>query len=343
MYLYTCKMNQEYQSHFQLEAGNPKGLEEYLRSREFLADNEVIELIEVAGEGNMNVVLRAKTQHRSFILKQTRPWVKKYPQVQAPVMRVESEYKFYGIAQQHELIKQFTPEIYFFDKKCHLICLQDFGPASDYTSIYRKEVEISRKDIADVVKTISALHHGLPRDKESKPLHNLAMRVLNHHHIFEFPFRENNGFNLDQVVDGLQAKTNKFRTDKRLKAEAERLGEMYLTADSNILIHGDYYPGSWLKTNDGFKMIDPEFCFYGIPEFEVGVTLAHLVMAEQRMSVMKDLFLYYYFDDNFDAALMSKFAGIEIMRRVIGLAQLPLEMSLDERLVLLDRAYEMIV
>ena len=45
----------------------------------FLERKELINQIEIAGEGNMNVVLRLKTQKRSFILKQSRPYVQKYP------------------------------------------------------------------------------------------------------------------------------------------------------------------------------------------------------------------------------------------------------------------------
>ena len=60
-------------------------------------------------------------------------------------------------------------------------------------------------------------------------------------------------------------------------------------------------------------------------------------------SDLKDLFVYYHFDGRFDGSLMSKFAGIEIIRRLIGLAQLPLELSLEERLELLDSAYELVV
>ncbi|MDP6909125.1 MAG: phosphotransferase, partial [Flavobacteriales bacterium] len=111
----------------------------------------------------------------------------------------------------------------------------------------------------------------------------------------------------------------------------------------NKLLHGDFYPGSWLKTDSGFKMIDPEFCFMGPAEFELGVTVAHLKMAEQSESLIKDLFVYYHFDTKFDGTLFSKFAGMEIIRRIIGLAQLPLDLDLKERLDLLDEAYELVV
>jgi len=55
------------------------------------------------------------------------------------------------------------------------------------------------------------------------------------------------------------------------------------------------------------------------------------------------MFVYYHFDSRFDGGLFSKFAGIEVIRRIIGLAQLPLDLTLKERLDLLDEAYEWVV
>ena len=56
-----------------------------------------------------------------------------------------------------------------------------------------------------------------------------------------------------------------------------KVGDIYLSDDGGVLLHGDYYPGSWLKTDAGFRVIDPEFCFLGPPEFDLGVLAAHWI------------------------------------------------------------------
>jgi 5-methylthioribose kinase len=117
----------------------------------------------------------------------------------------------------------------------------------------------------------------------------------------------------------------------------------YLRPTGPKLLHGDYYPGSWLRTSKGFRMIDPEFAFFGLPEFELGVAVAHLKMAQQPDSLIKDLFVYYHFDSRFDGSLFSQFTGMEMIRRIIGLAQLPLQLDMNERLELLDEAYELVM
>ena len=56
----------------------------------------------------------------------------------------------------------------------------------------------------------------------------------------------------------------------------EALGERYLRQNGSSLIHGDLFPGSLLQTGSGeLRVIDPEFCFCGDPEFDIGVFYAN--------------------------------------------------------------------
>jgi 5-methylthioribose kinase len=74
---------------------------------------------------------------------------------------------------------------------------------------------------------------------------NTELRTLNYEHIFEYPFKEENGFNLDDIQDGLQELALPYKRC-RIKENIERLGSLYLSK-GKYLLHGDYYPGSWLK------------------------------------------------------------------------------------------------
>jgi 5-methylthioribose kinase len=197
--------------------------------------------------------------------------------------------------------------------------------------------------MADIAKVVSELHFNFKDWSPETVITNTSLRRLNHHHIFEFPLQLDNGFDLDDVQLGLKDATKKIRSDNKLKSFANDLGDVYLAANGERLLHGDYYPGSWLKTDQGFRMIDPEFCYTGKPEFELGVVIAHLKMAQQPDSLIKDMFVYYHFDRQFDGSLFTKFAGIEVIRRILGLAQLPLDLTLKERLDLLDQAYEWVI
>jgi 5-methylthioribose kinase len=109
---------------------------------------------------------------------------------------------------------------------------------------------------------------------------------------------------------------------------------MYL-ADGGGLVHGDYFPGSWVHSADGVRIIDPEFCFFGAREFDYGVMLAHCALARTVASAGRQV-LETAGRDGLDTPMLLGFAGTEIMRRLIGVAQLPLPYGLDEKRRLLE-------
>ena len=168
---------------------------------------------------------------------------------------------------------------------------------------------------------------------------NLELRQLNHQHIFVLPFLEDNGFDLDSIQPGLQELAKPIKEDEALKQIISQLGEIYLAAGT-VLLHGDYYPGSWLQADENIYVIDPEFCFAGFAEFDLGVMAAHLIMATQDPTLLDQILEGYTLPK--DSNLVRQVAGTEILRRIIGLAQLPLERSLEEKASLLELAQKCI-
>jgi 5-methylthioribose kinase len=162
-----------------------------------------------------------------------------------------------------------------------------------------------------------------------------AMRVLNHEHLFNFPFLEENGFDLDSIQPGLQEASLPYKTDSVLKQRIQALGNRYL-ADGKVLMHGDFYPGSWLQVSSGIKIIDPEFGGLGDAEFDLGVFLAHLELAEQEEGLCAQVQKHYSLP--VDWTLVQHYRGVEILRRLIGIAQLPVSLNLDTKKSLLARA-----
>ena len=161
------------------------------------------------------------------------------------------------------------------------------------------------------------------------------MRTLNHEHIFNFPFLEENGVDLDTIQPGLQEVSLPYKTDPLLKKVIQALGNRYLE-DGKVLMHGDYYAGSWLQVSSGIKIIDPEFGGLGDAEFDLGVFLAHLDLSEQAEDLSAQVLKQYRLP--VDWSLVQQYRGVEILRRLIGIAQLPVSLSLDAKKSLLARA-----
>ena len=333
-----------------LDAQQPDLIQEYLRRRGWLDNEEAIVSVEKPGEGNMNYTLRIVTAIRTLIVKQSRGYVEKYPTIAAPANRAVIEGRFYQATQAIPMLANAMPNLLGIDEENNILILEDLGKASDYTFLYQPGHTLSEPDALTLTDYLSTLHHHFIVETPDPVFANQAMRALNHEHIFNYPFLEENGFDLNTIQPGLQALAMPYKQDKTLRKLVGKLGLLYLDAGNSpdkastpkTLLHGDFYPGSWLKTTTGTKVIDPEFCFFGPAEFDLGVMIAHLMMAQQPKTAIDTVLRNYEKPDGFDEMLRQQFTDVEIIRRLIGLAQLPLHLSIDQKRSLLDEARQMI-
>lgn len=316
-----------------LTAQQSGAVEHYLRQRGFLIPGEEIMAVLPAGEGNMNVTLRVVTNRRRVIVKQSRPWVRRFPDLPAPVDRIHTEKYFHQAIRRNAFLAGHMPEILRADDENYVLILEDLGAADDLTTVYDADAAVSRKQLRTLLHFARELH-GL--DVSSFP-DNRKLRQLNHAHIFDLPFRSDNGFPLDAIYPGLGEVARPYQHDAKLRAVVREIGEAYLSGGP-FLIHGDYYPGSFLQTEERVYVIDAEFAHLGRPEFDIGVLMGHLLMSRASEKRILQIDEDYRKPVGFDSRLARRFCYVEIMRRIIGIAQLPLSLSLDERKHLLERA-----
>jgi 5-methylthioribose kinase len=289
-----------------------------------------------AGESNMNLVLRVKTNLRSVILKQSKPFVRKFPQIPAPIERIKIELSYYQLVEDDELLKGYSPKVIAYDDQNHTLLMEDLGEGTDFSDIYSKDYHWNTSDF----ESISLYLNGLHELQVSNFPDNLEMKKLNHEHLFNFPFLEDNGFDLDTVQPGLQKISLIYKRDLALKSALDSLGKRYLSQGTTLL-HGDFYPTSWLKTENGIKIIDTEFAYMGDCEYDLGVLFAHFDLAKMNASYQANFLQNYH--HSYSSTLVDAYRGMEIMRRLIGIAQLPLSLTIDEKKALLERARNLIL
>lgn len=339
---------------FFLETDAIAGLQALLRKRAVLDDGEELARVTRAGDGNMNCTVRAETTRgRSLVVKQARPWVEKYPQFPAPRDRALREMEFYRLAGEDAALGAALPTLLHADEENRLLVLEDLGTGGDCSDVYGDGM-FTAAEVAELAAFLSLLHRRFQGGNQARTLENREMRQLNHAHIFVIPFQEGNGLDLDAVLPGMAEVARPFISDPRLAACVRALGaEIYLAPanacgdrpDEVCLLHGDFFPGSFLRTPGGLRIIDPEFCFGGRPEFDSGVFLAHLALGRQLPGLAR-AFLDAYAAPSprgHDERLMLQLAGVEILRRLTGYAQLPLAASLDERRAMLEMARALVL
>ncbi len=321
-----------------LDSLSDSELESYLRERNLLGRQQSITGKDKPGEGNMNLTWRVSTtKGRSLILKQSRPWVEKYPQIAAPWDRVLVEAKFYKLVASQPSIAEKMPRLLHLDSISRILALEDLGESSDLTSLYSVDEGLTHQDLTDLCQWLSALHGLQFDDKARSSLVNREMRDLNHEHIFHFPLQRDDGLDLDGITPGLKKEAEILINDRDFATAVRELGELYLE-NGKTLLHGDYFPGSWLQTPNGIRIIDPEFGFFGPAEFDAGVMLAQLYLSDQEPHVIDKFKETYRPPPGFDTKRMQAYAGVEIMRRLIGIAQLPLPYNLEKKSPLLKKA-----
>jgi 5-methylthioribose kinase len=159
--------------------------------------------------------------------------------------------------------------------------------------------------------------------------------------MFIFPLRDRNGLDLNAITPGLADAARELAADHAYVVAVAALGQQYL-ADGGTLVHGDYFPGSWLKTDASVRIIDPEFCFLGEPEFDSGVLAAHLALGCCAPAVVEVVTAHAH-ARRLDLARVAAYAGVEIMRRLIGVAQLPLSYGIERKHTLLRHSRRLIL
>lgn len=321
---------------FVLSETDRDGAGRYLAGRGLVPPGTPVD-VERAGAGNMNLTVRVRTGGSSWILKQGLPWVEKYDHIAAPSERTGVEARFYQTVGANSAVAAAMPALIDSDHTDSVLILEDLGAGRDYTGIYAGE--LLANDVLDALVAYLRNLAQVRSEADTRALFtNRAMRALNHEHIFRFPLDSLNGLDLDAFTPGLSQASEALRRDALYAARARELGQRYL-ADGPTLVHGDFFPGSWIEADAGVRVIDPEFCFLGTPDFDSGVMLAHLALGLQPAASARRVL---------DAVRGSHtdvlgFAGIEIMRRLIGVAQLPLPYGVETKSRLLDLSRSLVL
>ncbi len=321
-------------NYFLIDQTDPAALENHLKGLGWIPGTASVDAVSKAGEGNMNCTLRVIIDGKSVIIKQSRPWVEKYPAIAAPEERIVVECRFYRTVENVAGVADRMPKLLQFDEASRLAMFEDLGMSSDYSSLYKQSGKAA-DILPGLCDWLSALHAVELDDETRAALLNRSMRQLNHEHLYHFPLLENNGFPLDDITPGLQAVGDRLKGDTAYVRAVEELGQLYL-ADGETILHGDFFPGSWLEHPAGVKIIDPEFCFPGPAEYDLGILMGHLLMCGESAGIAKVVFGHYKDGNRIDQDLTMRFAAMEIMRRLIGVAQLPLDIDLQRKAELLD-------
>jgi 5-methylthioribose kinase len=238
-----------------------------------------------------------------------------------------------------------------FDECERVLVMEDLGGAE------RLDVALARgADVAPAAaalgRFLAAVHSATTSPELVAEFPDHDMQRLHGAHIFELPLREND-FPLEPAV---RAEAERLRRDAELLARADALHARYLEP-RGALVHGDAQAGNVLLPEGPGgtpKLLDAEIAHVGDPAFDVGILLAHLQIpalcrGDEATARALATTAWRAYGERLDETIsvdpdqVTRYAGIEVLRRTIGAARMPCAEPAEPALSLLAHARRWLV
>lgn len=287
-------------------------------------------LVEPAGDGNINWVRRVRTgDGRSFVVKQARPALERFPEYQVDTVRMVFEARYFEVVrtrvpQQAGVL----PKIYFFDESERVLVMEDLGDAPRLDALLAEgRAEPATLELLGAF--LGEVHRATRAKTESRALQfaNDEMRALHGEHIFTLPY----GRNDFPIEPRLRVLADDVLARQGLRARIAELRALYYRK-GEVLVHGDVQAGNVIVQGERPRLYDAEIAHIGDPAFDLGLAFAHVHAhrahardAAPLAACEVALFAGYSrtAEGNSDLEARARgFAGVEILRRAIGAARL---------------------
>lgn len=345
-----------YLEHFLLDTETAK---EYVKEvLDYFPENSELECNEI-GDGNINYVFRIydKISKKSLVIKQAdkflrssgRPLDVYRNKIEAEILKIEGKYA-----------KQYVPQVYHYDENMCTLIMEDI---SQYKNL-RKELmdgkifaclsdDITSFLVDTLLPTTDLVMDRATKKEYVKLFTNIELCDISEDLVFTEPYYDYKGRNI--IIDENKEFVKEFLYENdNLKKEVGILRDKFMN-QSQALIHGDLHSGSIFINENGIKVIDPEFAFYGPIGYDVGNVIGNLFFAwankhytdknnkdftywvSECIKNIIDLFLekfnkkfdeivtFNLYNDKFKNYYIKNilsdsigFAGTEIIRRVVG-------------------------
>jgi 5-methylthioribose kinase len=300
----------------------------YLRRVGLVRAEERVE-VTPAGDGNINWVRRATIvgpSRRSYVLKQARPRLERFPEYEAPTDRLLFEARWLELAAAHDTAG-FCPRVHHLDGEQRVLVLEDLGRAERLDAALARGADVA-KPLERLARFLGRVHAATAGAVAAESFANAGMQGLHGDHIFVLPFAENDF----PLTPALRSRAEALKADRDLLARAHALHQRFLTPEGS-LVHGDVQAGNILLAENRVTLLDAEIAHVGDPAFDLGSLLAHAVLpavargeAEAARPFLRAVLRGYEEGRGSTAAAQEHtralgFGGLELLRRTVGAAR----------------------
>ncbi len=279
----------KYQEHFRMSVEDAIN---YTKDFEIFPKDTKLRGEEI-GDGNINYIFRVIEDEtgKSVVLKQAdkflrssgRPLDLDRNRIEAEILKLEGE-----------CAPEFVPKVYRYDDIMCVIVMEDI---SAYKNL-RKELmagkifpkfadEISSFLVDTLLPTTDLVLDRAEKKDRVRAFVNKELCDISECLVFTEPYVNDRDRNI-VIPENMEYVKKYLYDDVELRAEAAKLKNNFMN-NAQALIHGDLHSGSIFINEDGMKVIDPEFSFYGPMGYDIGNVIGNLFFSlSNRRHLMEE-------------------------------------------------------
>ncbi|WP_286164828.1 MULTISPECIES: S-methyl-5-thioribose kinase [Clostridia] len=252
------------------------------------------------GDGNINYVFQVvdETSGKSVVVKQAdvllrssgRPLDISRNKIEADILKI-----------QYDLVPEFIPEIFNYHETMSALTMEDISAFKNLRYELMEEQifpnfaeEISTFLAKALLPTTDLCWDRHEKKELVKNFTNVDMCDISEDLVFTEPYYNYKGQNIIIEANQQFVEEHIYQNDA-LVSHVATLRNKYMN-NAQALVHGDLHSGSIFINQEGIKVIDPEFAFYGPMGYDIGNVIGNLFFPLARAH-------YYNGDKQFQAWL----------------------------------------
>lgn len=268
-----------YSEHFLMSLEDVK---DYVRDEVKFFDKDAKLTAKELSDGNINYVYRVTDENgKSIVVKQAdkflrssgRPLDTHRNKIEMEILKIEGD-----------LCPLLVPKIYHYSEAMCALSMEDIGEFENLRYEMRDEVtfpkladQITDFMAATLLPTTDLVVDRAEKKKRVQMFTNIELCDISEDLVFTKPYGDyHDGRNHNIITPGQEeyvAKT--LYEDDALKAEVAYLRNEFMN-NAQALVHGDLHSGSIFANQEGIKVIDPEFAFYGPMGYDIGNVIGNM-------------------------------------------------------------------
>lgn len=268
----------KYDTHFLLDTHTVK---DYVKDVVGLFDRSASLQAEEIGDGNINYVFRVWDENKSVVVKQADVLLRSSGR---PLDVYRNTIEARALQMEEKLAPGYVPHVYYNDSIMHTLTMEDI---SKYKNL-RKELiachtydhfahNISVFMAQTLLPTTDLICERAEKKKNMQIFTNIELCDITEDLVLTEPYYNYKNRNVILGENQKFVEENLYH-NAALKSNVACLRQRF-TNYSQSLIHGDLHSGSIFINEQGIKVIDPEFAFYGPMGYDIGNVIGNLFFA----------------------------------------------------------------